>query len=497
MRIMKMKKAKLIEFNAENGINVADFYEYSMALANIQNKYFGLQAVFDLVVRNLPATKVVGQFEDDGIKYDQLAKRPYLVNAGLEQAVAILQEVKGNKQLRDYMEQVMDIKDEKLLEFVENVKFKGDLYAMKEGELFFGQEHQLRLHDTFEAAQVYETLLLTAINPQTNVATTANDIADIVNDKVMLLEGGSRRANDPLGTILNTRAAIIGGFNATSNIAYGLLENKKVGGTHGHSYVMLHPTEYDAFVAQAKTFKNKVCFLLDTYDVESALEKAIKVIEKEKLTNFAFRVDSGDLAEQYFMIINRLEAQGYKRDEYTLVASDDLNAGKVVMLEAKGAHFDKYLMGTFLVCPPKPLAGVYKLAAYYNQEGNLVNRGKFSENPRKATLPGIKQIYRIIGEDNMFKKDVIALEGEDITAYLDQGDIVEPLLMKVMGQGRQIIELTSPEQASEYRMQRLSMLPEKYKTGQEEYPVIISEGVNMAIDKVRLSVEAEKRNIFL
>lgn len=491
-----MRKAKLAEFTAKNGIAVADFYEYSMAMANLKEGYEGLQTVFDLVVRNLPKTKVVGQFEHNGVMYDELAQRRYLVNAGLEQAVAILTQVKGNKELRRYFEETMAIKCQAFLDFAEKAEFKGDVYAMREGEIFFGNEHQLRVHERFEEAQLYETLLLTAINPQTNVATTANDIAEIVNKKVVLLEGGSRRAGDPLGAILNSRAARIGGFHASSNVAYGMFEQEKVGGTHGHSYVMLHPDEYTAFKAQGRTFGRNVCFLLDTYNVESALEKAIKVIEEENLENFAFRIDSGDLAAQYFMITARLKQKGYEREQYKMVGSDDLNAGKIAELERKGAMFDKYLVGTFLVYPPRPLGGVYKLAAFFTREGNIVQRGKFSENPQKATLPGVKQIYRVTGADGMFARDIIALEGEDIQKYLNANETVEPLLIKVIEQGKQVYDMPTVAEISAYRLQRLAKFPEKYKSEGKNgasYPVIISDGIKEAIEQVHLEVQAEAR----
>ncbi len=488
-------KAKLIEFTKENGLAVADFYEYSMARANIEENYFGLDAVFDLVVRNLPTTKVVGQFEHDGVTYDKLEKRSFLVNAGLEQAVAVLTQVKGDKNLRNYMENVMEIDNEKFLNFVETAEFKGDVYAMREGELFFGQEQQLRLHDTFEAAQLYETLMLATVNPQTNVATTANDIADVVNGKV-LLEGGSRRAQDPMGAITNSRAAIVGGFTASSNVAYGMVEGEKVGGTHGHSYVMLHPTEFGAFKAQAKTYKENVCFLIDTYNVEVALEKAIKIVKEENLENFAFRVDSGNITQQYFTLTDRLTEAGFEREQYKLVASDDLNAGKIKAMEDAGANYDKYLVGTFLVSPPKPLGGVYKLAAYKTKEGKWVNKGKFSENPFKATLPGVKQTYRVVGEDGMFVKDVVALDGEDITKHLEANQTYEPLLQKVVTNGEQDYNPPSVQEIAAYKNERLAQLPEVYKNGTKDYPVIISDGVMEQINQVKVDVQKETEHLF-
>jgi nicotinate phosphoribosyltransferase len=492
-----MRKAKLAEFKAETGIAVADFYEYSMAKANFDENYAGLPAVFDLVVRNLPVTKVVGQFEHKGVTYDELAKRPFLVNAGLEQAVAILTEVKGSKELRNYFADVQGITDPKLLNFAENVEFKGDVYAMPEGEIFFGQEQQLRIHERFEEAQVYESLLLATINPQTNVATTASDIAAVVNDKVVLLEGGSRRATDPLGAILNSRAARVGGFHASSNIAYGILEREKTGGTHGHSYVMLHPSEYAAFKAQAKTFGTNVCFLLDTYGVDAAVDKALRIIEDEKLDNFAFRVDSGNIAEQYFKITKILAEKGYARNQYKMVASDDLNAGKIAELERKGAHYDKFLVGTFLVYPPKPLGGVYKLAAFVDKNGNEIQRGKFSENPRKATLPGVKQIYRVVDANGMFARDIIALEDEDITNYYDsiRNETIETLLTKVIENGTQIYDAPSVVDIAKYAKKRIAQIPEIYKNGTAEYPVIISNGIKNSIAKVRDDVDNEMKLI--
>ncbi len=469
---------------------IADYYEYSMADANINQDYSGLASVFDMVVRNLPKTKVIGEFEHEGVKYNKLGERNYLVNAGIEQAMAVLLDLKGSEKLAEYMKEVQGIVGQKFLDWVNQLEFRGDAYAMREGEIFFAQEPQLRVHERFEEAQAYETLLLTTINPQTNVAATANDIAEVTGS--ILLEGGSRRAQSPQASIQNTRAARIGGFHATSNIAFGMEYNEKVGGTHGHSYVMLHEKEIDAFNAQAETFKDNACFLLDTYDVKKAVEKMISIVNENQLDRFAMRIDSGDLVSQYKYITNRLEKAGFEREQYQIVASDDLTAGKIADIEKQGCRFDKYLIGTFAVNPPKPLGGVYKLAAYQDKEGEWIMKGKRSEDPAKSTLPGIKQIYRVSGKDSMFTKDIIALEGESIDSYLEQGETAEPLLIKVIEKGKQVYDIPSIKEMSEYRKERLSRLPEKYKTGKEKYPVIISQGIREAQEKVMQYVMSEQ-----
>ncbi len=308
-----MKKPQLLGLNQDLTLAIADWYEYAMAKANHEEGIAGHTAVFDMVVRRMPTNKVVGKFEHEGVTYDKLQKRDFLINAGLEQVAAYFLEARGTTALRKYVETVQGIQDHKFLNWVENAKFQGDLYAMPEGTIFFAHEHQLRLHGSFEEAQLFESLILNTINPQTNVATIANDIAQIAAGKI-LLEGGSRRATSPQSAIFNSRAARIGGFTASSNVAYGILHNEKVGGTHGHSYVMLHPSEYSAFKAQAQTLGNNVCFLLDTYNVQNALERALQIITEENLTHAAFRIDSGDLLSQALSIHTQLQSRGFSRD---------------------------------------------------------------------------------------------------------------------------------------------------------------------------------------
>ena len=460
-----IRKPNMLEFTKDLALAVADFYEYSMAEANILEDIVGKDTVFDMVVRRMPTNKVVGRFERDGVKYDELEQRKYLINAGLEQVAAYFLEARGTEKLRNYMQEVQGVENTTFLDWVENISFQGDVYAMPEGTIFFAQEHQLRVHEKFEEAQVFESLLLNTINPQTNVASTANDIAQVANK--ILLEGGSRRATSPQSSVFNSRAARIGGFTASSNVAYGMFYHEKVGGTHGHSYVMLHPDEYSSFKAQSELFGNKVCLLLDTYNVEEAFEISLKIVEEENFDSFAFRIDSGDLLQQAKWIHDKLQEKGYARESYVLVASDDLTAGKIDVLEKERADIDKYLVGTYVVNPPKPVPGVFKLAAYKNDNNNQevssdeenngwILKGKLSEEFSKATLPGIKQVYRVVGEDGFYKKDIIAFEGEDLSEYLDENDTVEELLVSIIKGGKQVYNFPTINGISQRREEQLS-----------------------------------------
>ncbi len=468
-----MKQPNPLEFTVNLAVSVADFYEYSMAEANLQEGISGIQTVFDLVIRRMPVNKVAGTFEYEGVKYDQLTQRHFLVNCGLEQCLAYFLGGKGNRELKEYLQNIQGISDQTFLEWAEQFEFKGDVYALPEGTIFFAQEPQLRVHERFEEAQVYESLILSTINSQTNVCTTANDISEVVAEEKILLEGGSRRASSPQSSLFNSRAARCGGFTASSNVAYGLKYNEKVGGTHGHSYVMLHPSEHTAFKAQGKLFGKKVCFLLDTYNVTSALATALQVIAEEKMRHFAFRIDSGDLLTQALWLHKKLKEQGYSRDQYELVASDDLTTGKIDRLEKEGAGIDKYLVGTYVVNPPKPLGGVYKLAAFQEADGSWCLRGKLSEEPSKSTLPGIKQVYRVTGSDGYFKRDIIAFENEDITDYVKEGGTTEALLIPIVKAGKLVYDCPSINEISSRRKQQLS----KFKDI-ANYEVIISKGIH-------------------
>ncbi|MDK6626640.1 hypothetical protein QP252_26975, partial [Klebsiella pneumoniae] len=91
------------------------------------------------------------------------------------------------------------------------------------------------------------------------------------------MEFGTRRAQETDAALWGTRAAYIGGFDATSNVRAAKLFGIPASGTHAHALVQAFGNEYDAFKAYAETHKDCV-FLVDTYDtVRSGVPTAIKV----------------------------------------------------------------------------------------------------------------------------------------------------------------------------------------------------------------------------
>ena len=154
------------------------------------------------------------------------------------------------------------------------------------------------------------------------------------------------------------------------------------------------------------------------------------------------------------------------------MASDDLTAEKIATLEQGNADINKYLVGTYVVNPPKPVTAVFKLAAYLETNGTWNLRGKLSEDFTKATLPGIKQVYRVAGTDGYYKRDIIAFADEDITPYLQQGDKVRGLLVPMILQGELVYDCPSLDKISTYRTNELS----KFKDI-ANYEVVISKKI--------------------
>jgi nicotinate phosphoribosyltransferase len=73
----------------------------------------------------------------------------------------------------------------------------------------------------------------------------------------------------------------------------------------------------------------------------------------------------------------------------------------------------------------------------------------------KITLPARKQIHRVTDERGNFVKDIIALHDEDIEG--------EPLLIKVMENGKMTYDLPTIDEIRKNASKNLSKLPEKHK----------------------------------
>ena len=394
----------------ENLTLLTDLYELTMMQAYFKNKNKNETVIFDAFYRENPFGS------------------GYAICCGIEQVVEYIKNLHFDKEDIDYLKD-LGLFDEEFIEYLENFKFSGDIYAIPDGTVIFPREPMLKIIAPIMEAQLIETAVLNIVNHQSLIATKASRVCYAAQgDGVM--EFGLRRAQGPDAGTYGARAAVIGGCVATSNVLAGKLFNIPVKGTHAHSWIMSFDDEYTAFKEYAKLYPNACTLLVDTYDtLKSGVPNAIRVFKEMResgieLTNYGIRLDSGDLAYLSKEARKMLDDAGF--ENAVISASNDLDENLIESLKLQqGAEITSWGVGTHLItakdCPS--FGGVYKLAAVM-KNGEFVPKIKLSENTEKVTNPGNKKIIRIYEKaHHKIKADLICLndevfnENEDLTIF--------------------------------------------------------------------------------
>ncbi|WP_373895129.1 nicotinate phosphoribosyltransferase [Virgibacillus sp. CBA3643] len=373
-----------------------DLYQINMAETYWNDNVHERRAVFDLYFRKLPFGNGFGVF------------------AGLERVIEYIQHFRFSESDLAYLKKEVGYRED-FIEYLKTVRFNGNIKSVSEGEIVFGNEPVLRVEATLAEAQLVETALLNIVNYQTLIATKAARIKQVVNEQ-SLMEFGTRRAQELDAAIWGTRAAFIGGFDATSNVRAGKLFGIPVSGTHAHSMIQAYKDDYTAFKKYAETHRDCV-FLVDTYDtLTSGVPNAIKVAKElgDKVNFLGIRLDSGDMAYLSKEARKMLDVAGFRGTK--IYASNDLDESTINSLQAQGAKIDVWGVGTKLITgyDQPALGAVYKLVAVENENGEMTDTIKISGNPEKVTTPGMKKLYRIVNEINhRAEGDYITLENEN------------------------------------------------------------------------------------
>src|SRR5699024_1692615 len=354
-----------------------DLYQINMAETYWKDNVHNRRAVFELYFRKLPFDNGFGIF------------------AGLERIIDYIKNFRFSASDLDYLKTELGY-DADFIEYLKTVSFNGDIKAVREGEVVFGNVPMVRVEANLAEAQLIETALLNIVNYQTLIATKAARIKQVVNEQP-LMEFGSRRAHELDAAIWGTRAAFIGGFNATSNVRAGKLFNIPVAGTHAHSMIQAYKDEYTACKKYANSHKDCV-FLVDTFDtLKSGVPNAIKVAKEfgDKINFQGVRIDSGDMAYLSKRVRTMLDEAGFP--DAKIFASNGLDEKTIQNLKMQGAKIDVWGIGTKLITAydQPTLGAVYKLVAFENEYGEMVDTIKISNNVGKMSTPGKKQVWRI------------------------------------------------------------------------------------------------------
>ncbi|MBT2395582.1 nicotinate phosphoribosyltransferase [Streptomyces sp. ISL-100] len=314
-----------------------DQYEFTMLQAALRAGTADRRSVFEVFTRRLPEGRRYGVVAGTGRVLD--AVENFRFDAG----------VLGF--LREYA-----IVDEPTLEWLASYRFSGDIWGYPEGEVYFPGSPILRVEGSFAECVLLETVILSILNHDSAIAAAASRMAAAAGSRP-LIEMGARRTHE-LSAVASSRAAYVGGFSSTSDLAAGFRYNIPTVGTSAHAFTLLHDSERDAFQAQVASLGSGTTLLVDTYDVAQAVRTAVEVAG----TGLgAVRIDSGDLllvAHRVRQQLDELGATGTR-----IVVTSDLDEYAIASLAA--APVDAYGVGTQLVTGSghPTCSMVYKLVA--------------------------------------------------------------------------------------------------------------------------------------
>jgi len=283
------------------------------------------------------------------------------------------------------------------LDWLEAYRFTGDIRGYREGELYFPGSPLLVVEAGFAEGVILETLALSTLNYDSAVASAAARMVSAASGRP-LAEMGSRRTGER-SAVAAARAAYIAGFDATSNLEAGRTWGVPTMGTAAHAFTLLFPDEEQAFRAQVASMGTGTTLLVDTYDIRTGVENAVRAAGTEL---GAVRIDSGDLGIVVGEVRAQLDALGATGTRITV--TNDLDEHAIAALAS--APVDSYGVGTALVTGSgAPAAGlVYKLVARQDAAGTWIGVGKSSEG--KATIGGRKEPVRALRGGTAVSEDI-------------------------------------------------------------------------------------------
>ncbi|MDG2112342.1 MAG: nicotinate phosphoribosyltransferase, partial [Actinomycetota bacterium] len=254
---------------------MTDLYELTMLDASLRSGVAHRRATFEVFARRLPPG------------------RGYGVVAGPGRLASLLADFRFSSDDIDYLSGLGRFSDD-LLEHLRTFRFEGDAWSYREGDLYVPGSPVLRVDSTFGAGLLLETLVLSVLNHDCAVASAAARMHDVAGGR-HLIEMGGRRTHEE-AAVAAARAAWLVGFDATSNTEAGSRFGVPTAGTSAHAFTLAHDGEESAFEAQIVAHGLETTLLVDTYEIETGIERALTAAQRHGGVPGAIRIDSGDLA---------------------------------------------------------------------------------------------------------------------------------------------------------------------------------------------------------
>jgi nicotinate phosphoribosyltransferase len=383
-----------------------DLYELTMAQAYWLEGMHEVSATFSLFARSLPETW------------------GYLVAAGLEACLEWLERLRFTPADLAAIQSLGGFSDG-FLDWLAAARFAGSVRAVREGTIVFPGEPILEVDGPLAMAQLAETYLLNQVTLQTGLATEASRCRHAAAGRPVV-DFSLRRAPGIDAGMKLARCSRLVGLAGTSNVAGAAQYGLPASGTMAHSFVQAHIDETTAFRQFSAAFKERTLLLIDTYDTERGLERAIEVARESRAAGFelhGIRIDSGDLAQLSRRARQRLDEEGFPN--LIVFVSGGLDEHRIDrLLHEDHAPIDGFGVGTTLGAAGgvPTLETVYKLVRHGGRPVRKTSAGK-------AIWPGAKQVFR----PSDWSGDMLCLSSEPLPA-----NGAEPLLEDAMVEGRRV-----------------------------------------------------------
>ena len=435
------------------GALLTDLYQINMIQAYLESGETK-SAVFEFFVRKLPT------------------RRGFLMAGGLDTALDFLERLHFSAEELDWMTQSRRFSTG-LIDYLASFRFSGDVHAMPEGSIFFGNEPILRVTAPLPQAQLVETRLINILHYQTLIASKAARMVLLAPGK-LLVDFGLRRAHGADAGLMAARASYLAGFAGTATV----LAEQRFGiptyGTMAHSFIEAFDDEVAAFEAFARARPDNLVILIDTYDTERAAQKVVALAPKLKAAGIkirSVRIDSGDLVELSKSVRRILDDGGLA--DVTIFVSGGIEEDALVAFAKTAAPIDGIGIGTSLTTSSDvpALDCAYKLQEY----AGLARRKR---SAGKATWPGPKQVWRCYEPDGRMSDDVISTQDDEL-----QGG---QLIQLVMQGGRRVEPNPTLAESRARASHELARLPDTLRRLDPDasYPVHIGQKLTQLASEV-------------
>ena len=216
----------MAETSSHESVLLTDLYQLTM-LQGYFDRGMEETAVFEFFVRKLPP------------------QRSFLVAAGLEQALIFLENLRFTSEELEWVSGYGTFRPA-FVQYLENLRFTGDVHAMPEGTVFFPNEPIFRVTAPLPQAQLVESRLINLLHFQTLIASKAARSVLVAPNK-LLVDFGLRRAHGAEAGLLAARASYLVGFAGSATVLAAPLFGVPIFGTMAHSFIQAHDDETIAF----------------------------------------------------------------------------------------------------------------------------------------------------------------------------------------------------------------------------------------------------------